>query len=389
VSDPHRPPKLVVNEGEVARVCKAARAQGALALDTEADSFHSYFHKLCLVQLSFAGGDYLIDPLALERSALQPLAAALGDRSVRKLMHGADYDLRVLDRDLGAHVANLADTQVAAQLLGEPQTGLAALLEKWLGVHLDKRFQRADWGARPLPPQLVAYAAGDTAHLEALADLMAQRLDALHRLEWWREECKALETVRWEPPRRNEFAFERIKGAGRLKGPARDRLAALHAWRELVAAGEDVPSFRVLRGESLIALAVQAPTDLQALAKVPSVGAGTARRYGPALLALLASPPPAPVRERRRPPPVDREREARLREARTTRDEAAAALGIDPGVLAPRASLETFVDRLPLDETQLCECLARRWRAAELAPRLLPLAVKWRAGESGAHAQPE
>ena len=124
----------------------------------------------------------------------------LADPGVEKVLHGADYDLRVLDRDLGARVVRLRDTQVAAQLLGEAQTGLAALVGREAEVVLDKRHQRADWGRRPLTHELLAYAAADTAYLELLRRRLSERLAALGRLAWWEEECVALEAIRWEPP---------------------------------------------------------------------------------------------------------------------------------------------------------------------------------------------
>jgi ribonuclease D len=222
----------IAGAGELAGLALRARRAARVAVDTEADSLHSYFHKVCLIQLSFADTHALIDPLAVGRDGLAPVAELLADPAVTKLFHGADYDLRVLDRDLGARAVNVRDTQIAAQLLGLPQTGLAPLLAAELGVILDKGHQRADWGQRPLLPELIAYAIADTAHLQALEARLARRLAELDRLAWWEEECTALEAIRWEPPVADELAFERVKGAGRLRGGARDRLAALHRWRE-------------------------------------------------------------------------------------------------------------------------------------------------------------
>ncbi len=381
-------PELVTDEAGVRRVCRRAAAVGTVALDTESDSLHSYHHKLCLIQLSFAGAHAVLDPLAIGRDALRPLAEMLADPGVLKLMHGADYDLRVLDRDLGARVVRLADTQVAAQLLGEPQTGLAALVEREAGVALDKKYQRADWGARPLPADLLAYAAGDTAYLELVRTRLAARLEELGRAAWWAEECEALEAIRWEPPVPDPLAFERIKGAKRLAGEARDRIAALHAWREGVAAAEDVPPFKILRGDTMLALAASAPADLAALGAVPGVGRGTVRRAGREILRVLASAPQVPPRPRSPRVAVDREREARVKQAREVRDRVAKELAIEPGVLAPRAGLEQIVDGLPRDESAVAGCLGRRWRASVLAPALLELAAAWREGARRPDAAP-
>jgi ribonuclease D len=381
-------PQLIDEPSGVVGVCARAASAGVVALDTESDSLHSYYHKLCLIQVSFAGEHAVIDPLSLGRETLRPFVELLADPGVEKVLHGADYDLRVLHRDLDARVVRLHDTQLAAQLLGEGQTGLAALVEREAGVTLDKRHQRADWGGRPLPPELLAYAAGDTAYLELLRGRLAERLVALGRLAWWEEECLALEAVRWEPPPPDPLAFERIKGARRLVGEARDRLAALHAWREGEAAAHDVPPFKILRAETLLVLAEKPPADLGALALVPGVGKTTVRRHGREILRVLTQPPAAPTRQPRQRVAVDREREARVRQARATRDGVAKALRLDPGVLAPRSALESVVDRKPRSEEDLFTCLARRWRTAVLAPALLPLVAGWEGGTGPGDAEP-
>jgi ribonuclease D len=151
----------------------------------------------------------------------------------------------------------------------------------------------------------------------------------------------------------------------------------------------DTPPFRILRAEAMLALANEPPGDLAALAKVPGVGAGAARRIGAELLRVLAAPPAAPARVPRARHEVDREREARVKQLRAVREAAAAELGLDAGVLAPRAALEAVVDRRPSDSEALADCLGRRWRAATLAPHLLPVVAAWPGGgvggDAGAH----
>ncbi len=376
---------MIEDREGVERVCAAATAAGKVALDTEADSLHSYFHKVCLIQISFGGRNAVLDPLVLRHEEMAPFVRLLADPRVEKILHGADYDLRVLDRDLGGRVVHLRDTQVAAQLLGEKQTGLASLVEREAGVALDKRYQRADWGHRPLSPELLAYAAGDTAHLALLRERLGERLAALGREGWWKEECLALEGVRWEPPGPDPFAFERVKGARMLTGEARDRLAAVYAWREREAAKEDVPPFRILNAEALLALAASPPSDLPGLAAVQGIGRAAVRRFGPEILSVIAHAPPAPPHERRPRPVVDREREAQVKHVRAVRDAVASELSIEPAILAPRAGLELVVERRPRTEGELAECLGRRWRAATLAAALLPVVMRLEGGAS-AHA---
>jgi ribonuclease D len=381
-------PLWIENKQELAFACQRASLAGRVAVDTEANSFHAYFHRICLMQMSFADEHVLIDPFALSVDDLAPFAELLADGRVVKVMHGADYDLRILDRDLHVHVANLRDTQLAAQLLGEPKTGLGALIEKEQGITLDKSFQKADWGRRPLSVEERAYAAADTAFLAALADRLAERLVEMGRLAWWEEECAALEQVGWEATDPDPWAFERVKGGARLSGQARDRLAAIFAWREQQAAAADVSPFRVMHGETLLALAQSPPEDLAALAETRGLSRSLVRRHGRVMLECLAHPPEAPGRRVSIVAPEDPLAEKRFKHIRGVRDAVALTLGLDAGVLAPKATLQAIVEALPSQDDELLRCLGRRWRVAVLAEHFLPVCEAWRVGEGAGDAEP-
>jgi ribonuclease D len=331
-------PLWVDTPGAVAEVAAACRAAGGFALDTEADSLHSYFHKLCLLQVSAGDRTWLVDPLALPAEALSPLWDVLSDPGLPVLMHGADYDLRVLDRDHGARLGGLRDTQVMAQLLGDRRFGLAALLEQELGVTLDKSQQRADWSQRPLPPALLRYAAADTGHLERLAGRLRDRLEALGRWGWALEDSARLEAVRHTPQVQDPYAFVKVDGARGLEGEARDRLYTLHRWREEEAQRLDVPPFKVLGARSMLALALAPPDDSADLARVEGLGPRFARRWGREVLRALRAPLAAPPRQARTPRPrPDPVIEARVQRLLAVRDREAARLALDPGVVCPRA----------------------------------------------------
>jgi len=151
----------------LSQVITAFRRDPLVAVDTEAASFHKYLDRIYLVQLSTTEHTAVIDPLAV--TDLNPVGELLADPAVEKVFHDADYDLRILDRDYRFRAASLFDTRIAAQLAGEPAIGLAALLEKYVGVKLSKAHQRADWSQRPLPPEMLSYAADDTRHLRCSA----------------------------------------------------------------------------------------------------------------------------------------------------------------------------------------------------------------------------
>jgi len=365
-------PIWVDSQSGVEDVASEAAAAGLFALDTEADSLHSYYHKVCLIQLSVEGRHYLLDPLAIGERGLGSLLEVVADPDVTTLMHGADYDVRMLDRDFGGRVGGLQDSQIMAQLLGEPRTGLAALLEGGLGISLDKRFQRADWGLRPIPPQMLAYAAADTAFLASLAHRLRDRLLALGRWSWAEEEFHRLEAVRFAPPPDDGLGFERIKSGRSMRGAARDRLASLFVWRDAEAKRLDRPPFRVLGNAQLVDLAERPPADRGELAQRPGLGPRFVRRWGNQVLRVLSEPSPAPPRRRiERGPQLTGAEKKRMKQLAAERDSIAEELQIQAGLLCPRAILEALV-RCPVQvasATDLERCGLAGWRLGVLGER--------------------
>ena len=370
----HLQPIWVDDADGVAAVADACASQGAMALDTEADSLHSYFHKVCLIQVTADGGDFVIDPLALRADDLAPLWRHVEDASLSVLMHGADYDLRVLDRDYGVRIRGLVDTQIMAQLLGEPKTGLAALLDQELGVTLDKRHQRADWGRRPLTRSQVTYAAADTAYLADLARKLRTRLEQLGRWHWAVEEFARLEQVRYVAPDPDPWAFERVKGVRALRGSERNRAYTLYQWRDREAQRLDTPPFKVLGNKPLVELARTAPERPAELADIDQLGPRFVRRWGRDVVRALRRPEAAPQRrpDRRRsdlPPSVVR----RLKRLTAVRDEIAAELGLDPGLVCARACATSVAEHEPVARSsdELADAGLTGWRLEVLGSRFL------------------
>lgn len=359
------PVQWIAERKALEAVCQQASKAPFLAVDTEADSFHSYHAKVCLIQLSFDGEHVLVDPLSLSHDDLAPLGTLLADPEVPKIFHGADYDLRMLQKDFGFSVRGLADTQAAAQVLGEKHTSLAALVAKELGVQLDKRQQRADWARRPLPQEMLAYAVDDTRYLKPLLERLLVRVYALNRGSWWEEECKALERVVYEPPPEDPWAFLRLKGVRNLSPEALGRLAALWRLREELARAQDIPPFRIFSSELLIALATDPPVDLGVLGATRGLAPRVFRKWGRHIFEVLRqatplTPPPA------QPRVEDRELERLVARLRQARDRLAQELGLDPGFLAPRWALESVAKSKPKDLEGWVACLGRRWRAEVL-----------------------
>jgi len=345
-----------------------------VALDTEADSFHHYFEKVCLLQLSWDGTAHLVDPL--QTLDVGALLLRLAPR--RLLMHGADYDLRLLFRGYGFRATSLFDTMFAAQLLGEKEIGLAALLQARVGVTLDKAHQRADWSERPLTPPLVAYAAADVLHLAALVESMARDLDAKGRLAWHAEECARLAAAIFPSGREADPESDwRIKGTNALTDKERAFARALWEARDTRARALDRPPFRILTNERLLLAAKPAAGGERNLPKLfpgpRPLPDAFARALGEALESAAALEPSEwpPVRRGERKesdPALERDVET----LKKSRDAKATALGLDPGVLASRAVLTTAAKTRRANGRLTADLLVTegglsRWRAELLA----------------------
>ena len=361
----------------LAEAIAALSREPLVAADTEAASFHRYHDRIFLIQLSGPSRTEIIDPLAL--TDLSPVGRLLADPAVEKIFHDADYDLRILDRDYGFRARRLFDTRIAAQLAGEPAVGLAALLEKYAGLKLAKEHQKADWSRRPLPAAMLAYAAADTAHLPALRAELRARLTALGRLGWAEEEFVRLEELRWTGAPDRADAFLRVKGARALAPRQLAALRELHQWREAVGAEQDRATFRIIGNDALLAVAKALPRAPAELGALPGLPTTLAQRHGAALLdgvrRALALPEhdlPRPERPARQP--RDAALEARIERLKAARNQVAAQLGLDPGVLCGRSTLEAVAraQPVPTDRAGLAGISElRRWQIEALGDALL------------------
>ncbi|HEX3928061.1 MAG TPA: HRDC domain-containing protein [Gemmatimonadales bacterium] len=347
-----------------------------VAMDTEAASFHRFIDRIYLIQLSTPTTTAVVDPLGV--GDLAPIGALLADAAVEKVFHDAAYDLRLFDKEFGFHARHLFDTRIAAQLLNEPGIGLAALLEKYFGVRPDKRFQRADWSARPLTAPMLDYAAGDTSHLCELRDILLNRLREMGRLEWAMEEFELLENIRWTAPQAApETDFIEMKGARALDRRGLALLRELYIWREQTAHALDRAQFRVLGNEVLLHLSQHPVATPEELSHVRGIGRDTLERRGDEILAAIArglavadEALPRFARSPRRVP--DPAYELRLGRLKLRRNAIATRLDLAPGVLCPNGTLEAIARVLPQDLAALGAIHeVRRWQVKEFGSELL------------------
>jgi ribonuclease D len=332
---------VIATDAQLAELVRKINAADRVALDTEADSLHSYREKLCLLQISVPperdGNDFIVDPLS--NLDLEPLRHALEPREI--VLHAADYDLRMLRRGLNFTASRIFDTVIAARLLGIREFSLGALVKRFFGVELHKHSQKANWALRPLPARMLQYAVDDVHYLLPLAAKLEEELERVHRRDWFRQSCgRAIELAAAERERDQDELW-RIGGAGALDPHTGAVLRALWQWRETEAEMADRPPFHILQSRELLNAA-----ESFASGHVPDYKHFSARRrqtFREAAKIALQSPQSEwPVMRRRagsRPTAEMRQRADQLREQR---DKVAEQLGLERSFIASRGALEAI-----------------------------------------------
>jgi len=341
-----RPPsyQLLDQPGSLAPLLSAIENVAEVALDTEADNMYHYKTRVCLLQFLVDGEVFLVDVLA-PGLKLDPLWKVLAQKHL--VMHGSDFDLRLLHDLCRFQPQSLFDTMLAAQLLGVERIGLASLLDRHFGVALDKDGQKANWSKRPITPKLLNYAALDVWHLPALRDILERELKKLGRLDWLEQQCRAQIAAGFEgfaPPTENDW---RIGRSERLRGPGLSVLHAVWHWREAQAQRLDTPPFKVCGNALLLKIAEAAESGETEAGILNTVHLGKRHeRIFPSLAAavragLARDPKTLPRRPGRDPNHVSlSHEEVELQERiRADRDRIAQKLEIEPTLIANRAQL--------------------------------------------------
>ncbi len=366
-------PTAITTPAQLAELLKILSHEPIIAVDTESNSLHAYQEQVCLIQVSIPDTDYIIDPLAgLDISSLGPMFA---DPGTEKIFHAAEYDVMCLKRDFDFRFANLFDTMWAGRILGWSRVGLGDVLEETFGVRTKKRYQRYDWGKRPLAPEALAYACIDTHYLLDLRQLQVDALAQQGRMEEARE---AFDQIADSEPPWSAFSSEdfwNIKGAHDLTGREQAILRELNIWRDREARHRDRPHFKVLHDRTLVALAQARPGQSRELIGVDNLKSHHIRRYGERILRAVQRGMHAQVPRPPSPPPRHSEAEVfRFRALRAWRKQVAANRGVDSDVIIGNAVLWTLAEQNPrtLDDLGHVEGLGP-WKQKTYGPKILKI----------------
>ncbi len=322
-----------------------------LAIDTESNSLFAYREQVCLIQFSTGHTDYLVDPLALHD--LDDLAPLFSDPGIEKIFHASEYDLICLKRDFNFKFTNIFDTMQAARILGRPAVGLGSMLEGEFGIQLDKHFQRANWGLRPLPHPMLTYARLDSYYLIPLRTRLKADLEATGRWPLAVEDFQRLCNVEVPVIENGEDLCWRVAGGHELDHQQLAVIQELCRYRDRLAQLADVPPFKIFGNDTLLGVAQQCPTGLEELRSIPGMTNRKLERYGEGLLtAVQTGLRAAPVFRQPNHRP-DGDFLQRMELLRVWRKKTGEAIGVESDVVLPRDVMESIAQVNPHDLAEL------------------------------------
>ena len=366
--------EILNTKGQLKDLVKKLENEAAVGIDVEADSMYHFKEKVCLIQMATARINVVIDPLEIkDLSALRPVFT---NRKIQKIFHGADYDVRSLYRDFKIGIHNLFDTELASRFLGFPETGLEAVLKKRFAVSLDKKYQRKDWSKRPLPQEMMDYAAEDARYLLPLARGLIKELQGKGRLSWVEEECELLSKVR---PSINgdQPLYLNFKGAGKLDPRNLAILEALLQSRVNIARKKDRPLFRIIGSRSLLDLAENRPTNMKQLKKCGALSPKQIDMYGRHLIAdikqaIKIPQKDLPVYPRRKAPRVPASAAERVKSLRKWRDRQASKLAMEPSLILTKSLISALAVQRPSKKSELSRIKdIKKWQIREFGNDIL------------------
>jgi ribonuclease D len=370
-----KPPQFVNQHSVFEKILRDMGEEKILAVDTEANSLYAYREQVCLIQISSSNKDYIIDPLALED--LSPLGDIFSNPGIEKIFHASEYDILIMYDEYQFSFKNLFDTMLAAQILGRKKLGLDALLEEIVGIQVNKKYQRANWGKRPLADDMLQYAQVDTHYLIKIRHTLAAELEKKGLTPIATEDFSRACRVHRQDREEKLAPYWRINGARKLPPQKAAVLVKLFEYRDRVARKINQPVFKVLSSQTLLNLAEQCPTSAQQLLKLEMVGKNALRRHSEGLVqaikAGLASDPVRPPRREQ----TDDSFFAREKALRDWRKQTAQKMSVNSAVVLPRELLYALVSTNPANREELANVLADvPWRLERFGEDILSILTK-------------
>ncbi|MFZ6026942.1 MAG: ribonuclease D [Chloroflexota bacterium] len=368
-------PSLIVHPNDLQQLVEILSGEPIIGIDTESNSLHAYREQVCLVQFSTPHEDFLVDPLELQD--LSPLAPVFANPDIEMVFHAAEYDVMCLKRDFGFEFMNLFDTMIAARILGIKEVGLGALLLNEFGVTLDKRYQRANWGKRPLSAEQLAYACMDTHYLIPLRERLLDELEARQLLALAVEDFRRVSNVNGNYNHAETDICWQIGGAYDLTPRQVAILIELCEYRDRVAYSLDRPLFKVLSNKTLLAIAEQCPTQFEQLRRIPGLSPHNLRQHGRELVSAVRRGLHAEPVRLERPPRPDSRFLARLDALREWRKNLAQQWKVESDVILPKDILVEISKTNPHTMDDLAVVMETSpWRLQKFGEQIMSVITK-------------
>ncbi len=366
--------KFIESEAELENICGNLLKENVIGVDLEADSLHCFEERICLIQIAAEKEVFLIDPF--EFKDLSCFLEILENSSIIKVFHGADFDIRSLDRDYHIRVKNLFDTEIACRFLGIKERGLQALLKRNFNIDADKKYQRANWSKRPFQPEMIRYAAMDVEYLIRLYKVIRQKLVERQRLSWAEEEFDIQVKVRYENYNTLPL-FRRFKGAGKMDSRTLAVLENLLQVRMRIAKQKNKPLFKIMSNASLISLSENKPETIDQILKMKALSRKQVNMYGSLCLeavvkAMTLESEKLPVYPKTKRAARDRRVESRMARLKTVREKLSSFMEIEPGFLLSNALINAIALKKPENFDQLLNIKnIRRWQVENIGDQIL------------------
>ena len=356
------------------RLASTIDGLGVMAVDLEADSMYHFQDQVCLIQMAAGRQIFIIDPIRLE--SIEPLKPIFSDHRIRKIFHGADYDIRSLFRDFDIVIHNLFDTELACRFLGIRQSGLDAVIQSFFQVKLEKKYQKKDWSKRPLPHDMINYAAKDVEYLLQLSEILEKKLIQKNRLSWVEEECRLLSKVR---PNTNHDVplFQNFRGAGRLSSRELAILENVLVWRRETARKKDRPLFKILGNQYILKLVQKKPRSKEELVQSESLSSKQLHMFGRQLLeaierGLNMPEDDLPVYPRRRAPRISKATSRKVGKLKNWKEAKAKRLSIDPALVLNKAQIVEIAKTVPVNIQDLSRINGiKAWQVLEFGEEII------------------